>query len=74
MLTVYMVNDVSGQYRIAEDMQDAELLKAATSKYGWIEWLTRIRFLLLLGFWDLVGTHAVLYFNSRQCWFSLPPT
>jgi hypothetical protein len=71
MLIVNMVNDVSGEYRIAQDTQDAELLKAATSKYGWIERLTRIRFLLLVGFWGLVGTRAVLYFNSQQCWVSL---
>jgi hypothetical protein len=29
--------------------------------------------LVLLAFWGLVGTHAFLYANSQQCWFSLSP-
>jgi hypothetical protein len=70
---VYLVNDVSGQYRIAQDTGDAELLNAAERKFGWIERLSRIRLLVLLAFWGLVGIHALLYANSTQCWFSLPP-
>ena len=73
IVIVYLVNDVSGQYRIAQDTGDATLLEAATNKYGWIERLTRLRLLVLLAFWGLVGTHAVLYANSTKCWFSLPP-
>jgi hypothetical protein len=73
ILIVYLVNDVSGEYRIAQETGDGKLLQAATGKYGWIERLTRVRFLLLLGFWGLVGTHAFLYANSNRCWFSLPP-
>jgi hypothetical protein len=70
---VYLVDDVSWRYRHAKRRNDAKLLEAATSKYGRIERLTRFRFLLLLAFWGLVGTHAFLYANSQQCWFSLSP-
>jgi hypothetical protein len=69
---VYLVNDVSGQYRIAQETTDDKLLAKATSKFGWIERLVRLRFLLLLVFWGLVGTHAFLFANSQRCWFSLP--
>jgi hypothetical protein len=70
---VYLVDDVSWRYQLAKRRKDAKLLQAATSKYGWIERLTRFRFLLLVAFWGLVGTHAFLYANSQQCWFSLSP-
>jgi hypothetical protein len=74
ILIVYMVNDVSGQYRIAQEMKDAKLQERATGQYGWIERLTRVRFLLLLGFWLLIGTHAFLYANVSQGWYlSFPP-
>jgi hypothetical protein len=74
ILIVYMVNDVSGQYRIAQEHKDDKLLEKAKSQYGWIERLTRFRFLLLLGFWGLVGTHAFLYANVSQGWYlSFPP-
>jgi hypothetical protein len=71
---VFLVNDVSGRYRIAQETNDGKLLAAAKSGFGWIERLARLRFLVLLAFWGLVGTHAVLYVNSQQCWFSLSPT
>jgi hypothetical protein len=71
VVIVYLLNDVSGQYRIAQDINDSELLNAAQYKFGWIERLARFRFLVLLLFWCLVGTHAFLYANSTQCWFSL---
>jgi hypothetical protein len=64
---------VNGEYQIAQDTRDAKLLKAAQSKFGWIERLSRFRFLVFLAFWGLVGTHMVLYVNSKQCWFSLSP-
>jgi hypothetical protein len=70
---VFLVNDVSGRYRIAQEHGDAKLLAAAQSRFGWIERLARVRFLVLLVFWGLVGTHALLYVNSQQCWFSLSP-
>jgi hypothetical protein len=71
---VFLVNDVNGEYRIAQNTNDAKLLRTAQSKFGRIERLSRFRFLVLLAFWGLVGTHAVLYVNSTQCWFSLPPS
>jgi hypothetical protein len=70
---VFLLNDVNGEYQIAQDTRDAKLLKAAQSKFGWIERLSRFRFLVFLAFWGLVGTHMVLYVNSKQCWFSLSP-
>jgi hypothetical protein len=73
IVIVYLVNDVSGQYRIAQETTDNKLLAKATSKFGWIERLVRLRFLFLLVFWGLVGTHAFLFANSTYCWFSLPP-
>jgi hypothetical protein len=70
---VFLVNDVSGRYRIAQEHGDTQLLAAAQMRFGWIERLARVRLLVLLAFWGLVGTHALLYVNSQQCWFSLSP-
>jgi hypothetical protein len=64
---------VSGEYRIAKDKDDSTLLKAAERKYGWIERITRLRFLVLLVFCGLVGTQAFLYISSRGLSFSFPP-
>ena len=73
LVIVFLVNDVSGESRIAQDTGDDKLLKAASDKFGWIERLSRVRLLVLLLFRGLVGTHAVLYANSIQCWFSPGP-
>jgi hypothetical protein len=71
---VFMVDDAGGEYRIAQTTSDSKLLGAAKAKCGWIERLIRIRFLVFLAFWGLLGAHMVLYVNSTQCWFSLPST
>jgi hypothetical protein len=71
---VFRVNYVSGEYRIAQQTSDLELLHAAERKFGWIERLARLRLLFVILFWCLVGTHAMLYVNGERCWFSLPPT
>src|SRR5262249_45752489 len=70
---VYLVNDVSGEYRIGQEKGDSSLLKAAERKYGWIERLARFRFLVLLAFWGLVGTQAFLYANSQGLCLSFHP-
>jgi hypothetical protein len=69
---VFLVNDASGEYRIARDADDKELLNASERKFGWIERIARLRLLVVLLFWCLVATHAMLYINSQHCWFSLP--
>jgi hypothetical protein len=70
---VYLVDDVSWKYRRAKRRNDAKLLEKATNWYGGIELLTRVRVLVLLGFWGLVGTQAFLYANSRRLCLSFPP-
>jgi hypothetical protein len=70
---VFLLNDVNGEYEIAQKINDDKLIKSAQNKLGWIERLSRFRFLVLLAFWGLVGTHMVLYVNSQQCWFALSP-
>ena len=72
ILLVYWTNDISGQFRIAKTSGDAELLKRATVRFGWLERLSRLRLLFVLAFWLLVGTHALLYFNSTKCDLQLP--
>jgi hypothetical protein len=57
---VLLVNDVSGEYRIGQETSDSKLLDRAKRKYGWIERLTRVRFLVFLAFWGLVGIHTLL--------------
>jgi hypothetical protein len=73
ILLVFWVDDVSGKYRIAQDTNDAELIRAEERKFGWIERLARLRLVFVILFWCLVGAHATLYVNSTRCWSSLPP-
>ena len=68
IVLVYRVDYVSGVYRIAQDKGDTELLEAAKYKYGWVERLSRLRLLVVLTFWGLIGTHTFLYANSSQGW------
>jgi hypothetical protein len=80
---VPLVNDVSGEFEIVQKQRDRELDAAAQRenreleatalrKFKWIERLARVRFLLVLSLWMLVGGHMILWVNSQQCWFDLP--
>lgn len=73
ILLVYLVNDATGEHDIALDTGDKNLLTVAKRKFALIERFKRLQLVLLLVFWGLVGTHAVLYANSQQCWFTLSP-
>jgi hypothetical protein len=70
---VLLVDDVHGEYEIGLVQENRALQKAAERKFGWIERLARLRLLVFILFWLIVGAHALLYFNSRQCWFALSP-
>jgi hypothetical protein len=73
IVLVFLVNDVSGKYRIAQEAHDTGLIRTAERNFGWIERLARLRLLFVIVFWCLVGAHATLYVNSTRCWFLLPP-
>ena len=74
IVLVFLVNNVSGKYRIGQEIHDARLIRQADRNFGRIERLARLRLLFVIAFWCLVGTHAVFYVNSTRCWFSLPPS
>ena len=73
MTIVFLVDDIHGELEIALAQRNLGLQKAAERKFGWIERLARLRLLMFIAFWLIVGAHALLYFNSRQCWFTLSP-
>jgi hypothetical protein len=70
---VFRTNDVSGEYRIAHEAADSVLLRAADRKLGRLERFARLRLVVFLIFWVLVGFHALLYVNGQRCWFALTP-
>ncbi len=74
IVLVFWLDYVSGKYRIAQDTHDAELIRAEERNFGWIERLARLRLIVVILFWCLVGAHAMLYVNGTRCWFSLPPS
>jgi hypothetical protein len=49
---VFLLNDASGEYRIARESNDRALLTAAEQKFGWLERLSRVRLLFVLLFWQ----------------------
>jgi hypothetical protein len=72
VLLVVLVNDVSGEYAIAERQGNARLRNVAEWKFGWIERLGRARLIVFILFWLIVGTHGLLFLNSQKCWLTLP--
>jgi hypothetical protein len=68
---VFWIDDAAGEYRNAEKNGDPAQLNSANRKLGWIG-LARLRLVLMLALWFLVGGQALLYFNSLNCWFSVP--
>jgi hypothetical protein len=73
IVIVFLVNDVAGEYRIAEKNNDGLLRLRAANKLIITERLTRIRLIVVVLGWLLVGGQALLYFNSIQCWVTIPP-
>jgi len=51
---------------------DNAVRKSAEHRFGWIERLGRLRFLLTILFCLLVGAQTLLYFNNLKCWFNVP--
>jgi hypothetical protein len=74
IILVFWVNEASVRRGVAVDTGDTRLLRKAERQFGWIERLMRLRFVIFMLFWLLVGAHATLYANSRHCWFTLSPT
>jgi hypothetical protein len=68
------IDTVEREYRYAKERDDRSLLAKAARGFGWIERVARLRLLLVLGFWLLVGGHTLLYFNSLKCTFDVPPS
>ena len=69
---VYRLDYVGGEYQHAIDVRNPALRDGALRKFGWIERVGRLRLLLVLLFWMIVGAHTLLYFNSLKCWFDVP--
>ena len=70
LVIVFLVNDASGESRIAQDTGDGKLLKAASDKFGWIERLFRVRLLFSVAVlgprWDIYGDR---FPRSNKCLF-----
>jgi hypothetical protein len=73
VIIVFMVDSAARELRYATNKKELKLQNKAVHKFGRIERLARVRFLLVAMFWLLVGGHTVLYFNNLKCWFSTPP-
>jgi len=69
---VYWANGIGGQFRIAHSTGDSYLLEASIVQLGKLERLLRFRFLVVMSFWMLAGTQALLYLNSQTCAVRLP--
>jgi hypothetical protein len=68
----FWINDAGGKYRIAKSNNDAELLRSTATEFGWIERVSRLRFVIVLAFWLLIGVQAILVFNNKNCFVTLP--
>jgi hypothetical protein len=69
IVILYWMHSVSGKLRNA--IEDTEREARAKAELGWLERLTRARFVMFLLFQLLVGTQVLLYFNSKRCWFNV---
>src|SRR4051794_12279715 len=72
LVVVLLVDHVYGQFKVAGNTGDKELLDSARRKLGWVERLNRLKLVVFMLFWLFVGTHAILYFNNHRCWFPVP--
>ena len=69
---VYLVDAANRDYREAVENNDRVELARIEQKLSWVERLVRLRFILTLAFWILVGAQTFLYLNSRGCWLTVP--
>jgi len=72
IVIVFWIDSSAREYAYALRTSDSQLIIRVNRKFGWIERILRIRFLLVLMFWFIVGGHAILYFNSLKCWIDIP--
>jgi MFS family permease len=72
-ILVFWLDDVYGEHKNAKSLNQTQLVGAAERKFGWIERISRLRFVLVITLWLLVGAQALLYFNSQNCWSEIPP-
>jgi hypothetical protein len=71
IVLVFWMNDIAGRLRIAKETSNTDLYARGMGELGWMERFARVRVLLVLSFWILVGAHALLYFNAQTCAVSL---
>lgn len=72
VVIVLWIDSVAVEYRYASERQDSELRRQAKRQFGWVERVSRLRTLVVICFWLLVGGHTVLVLNSQKCWFGVP--
>jgi len=73
ILIVYLIDDAGGQYQVANKNGNEKMVAWARKKFALAEGIVRLRLLLVVALWCIIGAQALLYFNSRQCWFNVPP-
>jgi hypothetical protein len=72
VVIVFWLDNIFGDLEYATETENLEMQKRCQMMLGWIERLMRLRLVLVLLFWVMIGGHALLYFNSLKCWFILP--
>jgi hypothetical protein len=72
IVIVFWIDDANGEYHLARKHADEKTITAVEKRFGRIERLIRLRFLFAIVVWLLVGSQAILYFNSQNCWFDVP--
>ena len=59
-------------YNYGRDTGKPEIVAAAERRIGWIERLARVRLLVTIVYFAVMGGYTVLYLDSLQCWFTPP--
>ena len=67
---IYATDEVDGWRRMARER--GEQLRGAEFFFGLIERLARLRLVLSVALWLIVGGQVLLYFNSQKCWVAIP--
>lgn len=69
LIIMYWIDSAFIKYRTARESRDIKLEKEARRHFKWIEVLSRLMTILFLVYCAIVGFHALLFLNSRSCWF-----
>jgi len=73
LFIILRLDYVFREYRYAVDHGREEIRSKTDRKFFIVELATRVRFILFLAFWMIVGGHTFLYLNSLDCWLSKIP-